>query len=121
MEEEIYESLNQLRDALNNDERIKKLNGLEEMMYQNEEVIELTKKKNALEDQYGLVLSYSDMNSEEAKKVQKALFEAKLQLDSHPLVKEYNACFIEVRDLYMQIDDIIFGPFRKKTLSSEAK
>lgn len=121
MEEEIFESLSQLRDALNNDERIKKLNELEEKMYQNEEIIALAKRKNALEDEYGLVLSYTDINSDEAKKIQKALYEAKLQLDSQPLVKEYNESFIKIRDLYMQIDDIIFGPFREKTLSSEVK
>ena len=74
-----------------------------------------------LEREYSSILSYKDKNSEEAIKVAKALHEAKAEMDSYPLAKEYTEAFIKVRDLYMEIDDIIFGPYRKKTLSSEAK
>ena len=43
------------------------------------------------------------------------------ELDSYPLAKEYGEAYIAVRDLYMQIDDILFGPYRKKTLSCNSK
>lgn len=121
MEEELFRSLNELHDALKEDPRIIKLNELEERLYKDNEVIELTKKKNDLERDYVSCLSYSNYQSPLAKEKQKALYEAKMELDSNPLVKEYNEAFIKVRDIYMQIDDIIFGPFRSKTLSSEAK
>lgn len=121
MEQEIYESLLELKKALSEDERIIKLNELEEKLYEDAHVIELAKRKNDIENQYEDVLSYKDRNSPEAKALQKALYEAKLELDNYPAVKEYNSLYIEVRDIYMQIDNIIFGPFRNKTLTSEAK
>ncbi len=121
MEEELFKSLNELHDALRGDPRIVRLNELEEKLYKDNNVIELTKKKDDLERDYVSCLSYSDYDSPLAKEKQKALYEAKLELDSYPLVKEYNEAFTTVRDIYMKIDDIIYGPFRSKTLSSEAK
>lgn len=121
MEENVFQAVRELKNALMDDSRIKRLNDIEEKLYADEEVIKATTKKNDLENQYSHILSYKDKDSEEAKLIQKALYQAKLELDSLPLVKEYNSLFIEVRDLYMAIDDILFAPFRSKTLSSEAK
>ena len=121
MNEEIIKSIESLGKALKEDPRILLLNQLEEELSNNPEVIELSKKKDALEREYETVLSYAKEDSEEAKKCEKSLYEAKLALDSHPLVREYNSLYVPVRDLYMQIDDILFGPFRSKTLSHEAK
>ena len=84
-------------------------------------LIELSQKKDRLEREYETVLSYAKEDSLETKAYEKALYEAKLALDSHPLVQEYNSLYVPIRDLYMQMDDILFGPFRSKTLSHEAK
>lgn len=121
MEEEILKSITSLGDALKEDPRVKRLNSLEEKLYEDFTLIELVKKKDDIERDYESSLSYLSPSSEEAKIKQKALYEAKLALDSYPLVKEYNEAYIIVRDLYMQIDDIVFGKYRSKTLSSEAK
>ena len=117
----LSKSLDGLKAAIENDERIIRLNELEKKLYDDPALLELVKKKDDLEREYNTVLSYKDKDSEEAMKVGKALHEAKAELDSYPLAKEYSEAFIKVRDLYTQIDDIIFGPYRKKTLSSEAK
>lgn len=117
----LSKSLDGLKSAIEQDERVIRLNELEKKLYEDPSLLELVKKKDDLEREYSSILSYKDKNSEEAMKVAKALHEAKAEMDSYPLAKEYTEAFIKVRDLYMEIDDIIFGPYRKKTLSSEAK
>lgn len=121
MEETVLKAINELSVALKEDPRVKELNSIEEKLYDDQTLIELVKKKNDLERDYESSLSYLSPDSEEAYLKQKALYEAKFELDSYPLVKKYNEAYIKVRDLYMNIDDIIFGPYRSKTLSSEAK
>ncbi len=121
MQEDILKCVDELSLALKEDSRVIRLNSLEEKLYEDPALIELVKKKDDLERDYESTLSYSSKDSPEALKKQKALYEAKLELDSYPLVKEYNEAYIAVRDLYMHIDDIIFGPYRSKTLTSEAK
>ena len=39
----------------------------------------------------------------------KNLKEAKENLANHPLVKSYLSIYNEVRDLYMEVDDILFS------------
>jgi len=117
----LEKSLTELKDAIAKDPRTQKLAALEAKLYEDPALLELVKKKDDLENEYNRILSYKDKDSEEAKTVEKALFEAKLTLDTYPLAKEYSAAFVELRDIYMQIDDIIFGPFRKKTLGTRIK
>jgi cell fate (sporulation/competence/biofilm development) regulator YlbF (YheA/YmcA/DUF963 family) len=120
MEKELLNALVELKSALDEDPRVKKLQALEQEMMANDVVIALAKKKDALERDYEDILSYRKETSPEAQAAQKALYEAKLALDQHPLVARYNAAYIPVRDLYMQIDDILYAPFRKKSLFEEA-
>ena len=117
----LQKSLEELKKALDGDPRVIRLNELEKKLYDDSHLLELVKKKDDLERQYNSLLSYMDKDSEEAKAVEKALYEAKLEMDSHPLAKEYSEAFVEVRDIYMQIDDILFGQYRVKTLSSKVK
>ena len=121
MEQTLVASLSELKQALKDDPRVKRLNEREEKLLLDPEVVELIKTKNLLEDDYETLLSYTKPSEEASERAQKALYEAKLALDTHPLVKEYNDAYLEVRDLYLEIDDILFGEFRSKTLSSEAK
>ena len=117
----LEKSLLELKSALVNDPRAKRLASLEKKLCEDPTLLELVKRKDDIERQYDLLLSYEKKDSEKAKAIEKQLYEAKMDMDLHPLAKEYNEVFIEIRDLYMHIDDIIFGPFRKKTLSSKAK
>lgn len=117
----LSKSLEGLKSALESDERIIKLNELEKKLYDDPSLLELVKKKDDLEREYNSLLSYKDRGSEEVAIAGKALHEAKAELDSYPLAKEYGEAYIAVRDLYMQIDDILFGPYRKKTLSCNSK
>ena len=117
----LQKSLEELKKALDGDPRVIRLNELEKKLYDDSHLLELVKKKDDLERQYNSLLSYMDKDSQEAKVVEKALYEAKLEMDSYPLAKEYSEAFVEVRDIYMQIDDILFGQYRVKTLSSKVK
>lgn len=121
MEENVLQAINELKQAIINDPRIKRLNELDKKMYEDEEVIKAVKKKNDLENRYSSILSYKEANSDEAIAIQKALYQAKLELDSLPLVKEYNEAFVPIKDIYLMMDDLIFAPFRSKTLSHEAR
>jgi hypothetical protein len=120
MEKELEESLLILAKALQEDPRILKLNALEKQLMADPDVIALSKRKEAVEEAYSLVLSYASEKSAEALNAQKQLYLAKKNLDDNPLVARYNAAYIEVRDLYMALDDILYSPFRKKSLAEGA-
>jgi hypothetical protein len=116
MEKELRADLEELRAALKSDPRVKKLDELEASLSQDAILIELVKKKNAAEDAYSSVLSYQKETDPEALSLQKSLYLAKKNLGGYPLVESYNEAFIAVRDLYMAIDDDLFGPYRNKVL-----
>jgi cell fate (sporulation/competence/biofilm development) regulator YlbF (YheA/YmcA/DUF963 family) len=115
MEEFIAEALESLRSALDGDPRVKALEEAEKELLGNEEVIALAKKKDAAESDYELALK-TNSGVEAARK---RLYEAKLALDTHPVSKRYNEAYIAVRDLYMEIDDILIGPYRGKILMGD--
>ena len=98
------------------DERLLRLSELETLLEKDEEAIKLSGILKSKEEAYSFSLSSFGEGSEEARKAQKELYEAKKELDSLPLVKEYNEAYTKVRDLYMLIDDILFSPFRHKIL-----
>jgi len=112
MEEKTLKALDGLKKALKEDPRLKKLDDLEKKLSSSPEVQALSRKKAEAEAAYNDCLSHFPVSSKEGKEKQKALYQAKLALDTHPLVKEYNAAFVAVRDLYMQIDDLLFRDFR---------
>lgn len=109
MQDNIYFLASELKDLLNQDSRIIRLNELEQKLEKSEEVMALSYQKDIAISSYSDALNHFDENSEEIKKYQKELFLKKETLDNHPLVKEYLKAYLEVRDLYFQINDILFG------------
>lgn len=105
----IYNLAGELKDLLDNDERIIRLNELENKLMNNEEVMALTYQKDLAVSDYSDALNHFDEKSEEIKQFRHNLFLRKEELDNHPLVKEYLKAYSEVRDLYYQINDILFG------------
>ena len=105
----IYLLAGELKDLLDNDERIVRLNKLEKQMNENEEVMALSYQKDLAVSFYSDALNHYANNSEEMKKYQHELFLKKEALDNHPLVKEYLKAFSEVRDLYFQVNEILFN------------
>ena len=111
MEKEIYQKAMSLKEMIDNDERIINLSRIEKEMENNEEVMALSYKKDLTSTKYSDILNYYSEDSEEAKKALKELHEAKLNLDNHPLVKEYLKAYKEVRELYQSINEILFSNF----------
>ena len=105
----IYLLAGELKDLLDNDERIIRLNKLENELNNNEEVMALSYQKDLAVSAYSDALNHFANDSEEIKKYQHELFFKKEALDNHPLVKSYLKAYSEVRDLYFQINEILFN------------
>lgn len=105
----IYLLAGELKDLLDNDERIIRLNKLENELNNNEEVMALSYQKDLAVSSYSDALNHFANNSEEMKKYQHELFLKKEALDNHQLVKSYLKAYSEVRDLYFQINEILFN------------
>lgn len=105
----IYLLAGELKDLLDNDERIIRLNKLENELNNNEEVMALSYQKDLAVSAYSDALNHFANDSKEIKQYQHELFLKKEALDNHPLVKEYLKTYSEVRDLYFQINEILFN------------
>lgn len=106
---DIYSLSYELKDLLTNDPRIIRLNELEKKMNASEEVMALAYQKDLAVTDYSDALNHFAKDSEEVKKVQHNLHLKKEALDNHPIVKEYLKAYSEVRDLYYQLNDILFS------------
>ena len=121
MENNIYYLAGELKDLINNDERIIRLNELEKELNDNEEVMALSYQKDLAVSSYSDALNHFSNNSEEMKKAQHDLFVKKEALDNHPLVKEYLKAYGEVRDLYFQINETLFGDLSLRLKEKRAR
>ena len=99
MAKDIYTLAYELKDLLASDQRIKDLDEKEDAMKSSDEVKVLVNKKEQ-------AVSIYMVSSEQG---QKALHQSKLELDNHPLVRAYLDAYSKVRDLYFQINDILFS------------
>ena len=109
MEEKLYSLAYELKELLSHDERITLLDSLEKELNKNEEVMALAYQKDLAATNYSDALNHFSENSEEVKKAQATLFEKKKALDNHPLVSEYLNAYSKVRDLYFEMNDILFS------------
>lgn len=109
MEDRLYFLAQEVHDSLSNHPLVVTLDKLEKELNENFEVYELSKKKDeALEVYLNNKEAYGE-DSEITKKSQIELKEAKEKLNNHSLVKEYLKIYSQVRDLYMEINDIVIG------------
>ena len=109
MNQDIYNLAYELKDLLSNDERICLLNSLEEKMNNDHEVISLAYQKDMACLKYSDALNHYSEDSKEVKDAQRELYEKKLSLDNNEIVRNYLKAFSDVRDLYREINDILFG------------
>ena len=114
MSKDIYQIAYELKDSLSQDERVKRLNSLEERMNNDNEVIALAYQKDLAVSNYSDALNHFSDDSKEVIKARKELHEKKLALDTHPLVREYLDAYKEVRDLYIQINALLFDGLNVK-------
>ncbi len=108
MAKDIYETAYELKDLLAQDERIIRLNELEQKMDNDNEVIALAYQKDVAVSNYSDALNHFSEDSEEVKKAQHEMYLKKLALDTHSLVRQYLDAYKEVRDLYIQMNALLF-------------
>ena len=111
MNETIVKATYALKNDLNNDERIILLNELENKLNSNEEVMALSYAKDVAADKYNEMVRLFKDGSEEASLALKQLSIAKANLDNHPLVREYVKAYQKVRELYSEINGILYSSF----------
>ena len=114
MDLKIVNKCSELKETIKNDSRVAKLDEIERQMSNSEEVMALAYKKDCANDEYNDALNHFGENNEITNEARKKLYEAKRDLDMHPLVKEYNKAYAEVRLLYKEINDILFDDFKEK-------
>lgn len=114
MSKDIYNLAYELKELLADDERIKKLNSLEEKMNNDDTVIALAYQKDMACLKYSDTLNHYSENSNEAKAAQKELYEKKLALDTNEVVRDYLKAYSSVRDLYTEINAILFNGLNPK-------
>lgn len=114
MNNALYEELCKLRDQIKNDPRFITLHELDEKLNQDEEVMKLAYQKEMAIVAYEDALNHYGKNSEELKKAQQNLAKCKLNLDNHPLVKEYYLALQKVREMDRKVNEKLFDEFQTK-------
>lgn len=114
MSKDIYNLAYELKELLVNDERIKTLNSLEEKMNNDNQVMSLAYQKDMACLKYSDALNHYTRESKEVKEAQKELHEKKLALDTNETVRDYLKAYSAVRDLYAEINDILFSGLNAK-------
>lgn len=111
MENDVNVLAYNLHEAIENDDRVKRLKIAEKIMENDETVMRLSYAFDVAQTHYNNVLKVHSETSKEAGIAQKNLYECKKTLDEHPLVINYMQAYIEVRNIYNQVQEQIFAPF----------
>ena len=112
MNSKIYELSKKLNLSLLNDQRVKNLAMLEEELDNSYEVYVLSQKKDEALNNYLNIKEIYLNDNEQTKDALAKLVKAKEDLSHQTLVKKYLSIYNEVRDLYMEIDQILFSDFK---------
>ena len=97
MNQSLLEKVTKLKTEIDNSPEVKELNRLNSLLENDEEVMKLCYKKDCAVTNYEDAFKHFGENSKEVIKAQKELHEAKLNLDSNPLVKKYMDLFDELK------------------------
>ena len=121
MNEQILNKCQLLKEAIEKDPRILLLNQLEKEIENNEEVMVLSYKKDVALANYEDTIKYFKDDKDKIQEAQKLLAESKYNLDIHPLVKQYNKAYLEVKLMYEEINKQLFYIFRTHHKNCENK
>jgi len=113
MDDKLIKLVYELKDLLSKDDRVISLNSSESLMNDNEEVMKLAYTKDMAIDEVNLIPE-SMKESETYKKAIEKLSIAKSNLQTHPVVVDYLKRYSIVRDLYFNINEILFSGFQEK-------
>lgn len=111
MDQNLLEKANALKKEIDSLPEVKELEHLNALLDENDEVMKLAYRKDVASTKYEDAVRFFGENSNEARGAQKALHQAKLELDENELVKQYNEAYKKVRKIYDKINEEIFNPF----------
>ena len=114
MNNSLYEEVYKLRDQMKSDPRFLALQKMDEKLNNDEEVMKLAYQKEMAIVEYEDALNHYGKNSAELKKAQQNLAKCKLNLDNHPLVKEYYLALQKVREMDRKVNEKLFDDFNMK-------
>ena len=107
----ISELTSELKNKIENSEIMQSLLIYEKEMENNEEVMALSYRYSCAQVDYSDLLKYYKEDSDEVRNAQKKLYESKLKLETHPVVKKYLDKYQELKDLYREIENELFERF----------
>lgn len=111
MNEKLLNLTTELKAEIESSPEVKELERLNKLLNEDECVMKLVYKKDMAGIKYEDSCRYFGEKSDEARLAQKALHQAKLELDQNELVKKYNEQYKKVRQIYDKINEEIFNPF----------
>lgn len=114
MEKKTLSALNALLTAVAEDPRLLALSEDEQRLSEDEEFVRLSHEKDAKADSFEETRRHYGGESEEAKKALHELYLAKKSMDEHPLARTYESHYKQVRELFDEMDRIVFDCFRGK-------
>lgn len=109
MDDKIYFLIKTLKEEMDKDTRFLLLKEKENKMNNDEGVIRLAIKKDQANDRYNDLLKIYPEDEPIVLEARKALIEAKDELNSHELVKDYLLIYNEVHILLKEMNNILFG------------
>ncbi len=115
MNEKLLEEVIDLSSKLKNRNEVSRIKNIEILMKENQDVLHLVNDFNLAQSEYNSCLNHFEFDSKEAKKVQQVLFDAKMKLDSHPLVKEYYLLLNQVNEPLHYIELNLLSKFKECT------
>lgn len=114
MDERTYNLAIEINEELNKNKDVLLLNEAEKKMNDSYEVYSLSNKKDEALEKYISNKEIYGADHELTVKSRNELKKAKEALQNHPLVKEYLEIYSRVRNLYLEIDNILLGDFKKE-------
>ena len=111
---DIHEEIIELGEKLNNRKEVLELLELEKKMKEDEEVLRLAHEFSLAQSEYNSCLNHYDFSSSEASIYQKKLYQAKLNLESNSLVRDYNECLKKVNEPLRYLEYNLFNKLNSK-------
>lgn len=102
----------ELKEILEQEQKVVLLNQLDLLLTQNQPLLILSESYQRAQANYqSMWESYGD-DSPHVLRARSELHQVKIQVDSHPLVRDYLKAYGQVREIYQLIQQKIFTPFK---------
>ena len=102
----------ELKETLEQDQRVVLLNQLDQLLNQNQTLLTLSETYQRAQANYQSMWESFGDESSHLLRARAELHQVKIQVDSHPLVRDYLKSYGQVREIYQMIQQKIFTPFK---------